>query len=156
MTHHNAIIRTSFASWGNSDISLSLIIRTAFMKLRILNPVFNLPDGVTDTVKEYMQKCVELTATEPKTDCAYYGWDVSKDGKLLYCREAYTSAEALVNHLNNAGPTVGEMIEKCGLSIKQFEVICNEEDLPTLEGPCGAFGAEYRINSMGFDNGYSG
>jgi hypothetical protein len=47
------------------------------------------------------------------------------------------------------------MIEKCGISIAQFEVICNEEDLPALEGPCGAFGATYRINAMGFDNGYT-
>lgn len=106
-------------------------------------------------VKDYMKKCVDLTATEPKSDCVYYGWDLSKDGKLMYCREAYSSTEALVNHLNNAGPLVGEMIEKCGISIAQFEVICNEEDLPALEGPCGAFGATYRINAMGFDNGYT-
>ena len=102
-----------------------------------------------------MKKLVDMTATEPKTDCVYYGWDLSEDGKTMYCREAYTSAEAVVNHLNNAGATVGEMIEKCGLELKQLEVICNQEDLPILKEPCAAFGATYRINSMGFDTGYS-
>ena len=69
-----------------------------------------------------------MTATEPKTDCVYYGWDLSEDGKTMYCREAYTSAEAVVNHLNNAGATVGEMIE-VWTELKQLEVICTRRTL---------------------------
>ena len=122
------------------------------MKLLFIMPTFGCPDGITPKLLDYMKQCVESTDKEPKTDCVFYGWDVSADGTKLYCREAYTSPEALINHLNTAGGLVGKMIEDCGLSLDKFEIVCQKKDYETLAEPCAAFGAVFRFNAMGFDN----
>lgn len=125
------------------------------MHLSLLNPVFNLPkDGVNEKVKSYMKRCIGVAAEEPKSDCVYYGWDVSEDGSKLFCREAYTSADALLRHLDGAGPIVDEMLKECGMSVAQFEVVCNKGDVDKLKGPCSVFDANYRVCYDGFDNGY--
>ena len=84
----------------------------------------------------------------------HYGWDVSEDGSKLFCREAYTSADALLRHLDGAGPIVDEMLKECGMSVAQFEVVCNKGDVDKLKGPCSVFDANYRVCYDGFDNGY--
>ena len=122
------------------------------MKLLFILPTFSCPDGITPKLLDYMTQCVESTEKEPKTDCVFYGWDVSEDGSKLYCREAYTSANALINHLNIAGGLVGKMIEDCNLSLDNFEIVCEKKDYDTLKEPCAAFGAKFRFNAMGFDN----
>jgi hypothetical protein len=54
------------------------------------------------------EKLIEMTKDEKGV--MYYGFDT--DGKVGVCREAYGSPEALVEHLNHVGGTLGTLSNK--------------------------------------------
>jgi hypothetical protein len=52
------------------------------------------------------EKLIEMTREE--AGVMYYGFDIA--GNVGVCREAYGSPEALMDHLNHVGSTLGKLL----------------------------------------------
>jgi len=70
-----------------------------------IHPYFKVQEGKMDEFKTILAECVALTSKEET--CLYYDFSIAED--LVFCREAYDDADALLRHLEN----VSAAIEKC-------------------------------------------
>merc|ERR1719421_2173120 len=72
-----------------------------------LHPYFKLKSGKTmEDVKPFVEAFYAKTAKEKK--CLFYGFSTTEDGQM-FCREGYTDAKGLFEHLENVGETFGNV-----------------------------------------------
>jgi len=102
-------------------------------------PTFKVNDLAA--VEKFTTEAVEKTKTEE--GLLYYGFTLDKKNNLLFCREAYKDADAVLAHLAN----VGEALNK-GLQDKIFDLLSisihgPSEQLDKLKEPTKAFGTTF-------------
>ena len=81
-----------------------------------LAPYFKISDENMETFKKLGGELIEKTKSEK--DCIYYSFTMS--GNEALCREGYTSAAAILNHLENVAALLGEVLQIA--EITRFEV----------------------------------
>lgn len=76
-------------------------------KVCSLAPYFKVSDENLDIFKKLAGDLIEKTKSE--ADCLYYSFTMS--GNEALCREGYTSAGAIMNHLENVAAILGQVLE---------------------------------------------
>ena len=71
-----------------------------------IHPYFKAHPGKLEAIKASLPGFIAKTATEQTN--LYYDFTLS--GDLLFCREAYVDAEALLAHLTHVGPLLAELL----------------------------------------------
>ncbi|MFT5396179.1 MAG: hypothetical protein ACI85N_001376 [Gammaproteobacteria bacterium] len=110
-----------------------------------LVPYFKVAEGKLDEFRGLCEQFMEITEkNEP--NCLYYGFSIKDD--VVYCREGYANAEAVLAHLDNAGALLGEALKIC--EIARLEVHGPEGELAKLRGPLADLNPEYYVLEYGF------
>ena len=94
-----------------------------------IHPYFKIHPGQIDAVKAVLRAFVAKTKTEP--GCCYYEFTI--DGDVVFCREAYADADAVLAHLATVGPELGEMLKIAALA--RLELHGPAAELDKLRGP---------------------
>ena len=113
-------------------------------KVVTLGPYFKVHEGRLPEFKKYCERFVEQTRT--KRDCLYYGYCF--DGDLAFCREGFTSAEAVLAHLKNVAPITEEALKIS--SIVRVEVCGPESELTKLRDPMARWKPQFFVLEFGF------
>jgi len=90
-----------------------------------------------DQFKDLCQRAVASVGAEPK--CLYYGF--SFHGDEVFCREAYDSADGVLEHLANIGPLLRDFMEIA--QITRLEIHGPEQELSRLKQPASALNPNY-------------
>src|SRR5262245_46223634 len=102
-----------------------------------IHPYFKVLDGKMDQFKDFCERFVSMTATEPK--CLYYGF--SFNGDQVHCREVYEDAEGLLAHLAHVGPLLQEALKIAKLT--RLEIHGVEGELAKLREPLSDLSPAY-------------
>ena len=94
-----------------------------------IHPYFKIHPGKLDAVKALLPAFIRKTATESGN--LYYGF--SLNGDELFCREAYVGADALLAHVENVGPELGQILTL--VDVIRVEVHGPAAELEKLRGP---------------------
>jgi quinol monooxygenase YgiN len=97
-----------------------------------IHPYFKVQPGKLSEVKAMLPTFVAKAAAEPGTLC----YDFTFNGEEMFCREAYSDAEAALAHVGNVGPALGELLKLATLA--RLEVHGPAAELEKLKGPMGA------------------
>jgi quinol monooxygenase YgiN len=97
-----------------------------------LVPYFNVNPNQLGAFKELCEQFIDKTKQEPK--CLYYGFSFSAD--QAHCREGYEDAAALLNHLDNVGALLDQLLEIS--TIVRLEVHGPQAELDKLREPLAA------------------
>lgn len=98
-----------------------------------LHPYFKAHPGKLDAIKASLPGFIAKTATEKKN--LYY--DFTLNGDILFCREAYVDAAAVLAHLTNVGPLLEELLKIVDLI--RLEIHGPAAELERLKAPFAAF-----------------
>jgi quinol monooxygenase YgiN len=97
--------------------------------------------GHTDRFAQLAAEALVTIRSEP--DTLQHDWFVSNDGARCVVRETYTSSEAFLAHLTNAGALLGRLIELGGgLELEVF----GEPSAPLREAIAGFQPRIYRYS----------
>src|SRR6516225_1266964 len=102
-----------------------------------VHPYWKVSEGKMDQFKGLCQRAVAAVGGEPK--CLYYGFTFN--GDEVFCREAYDSADGLLEHVAKIGPLLKDFMEIA--EITHVEVHGPEEELSKLKQPLSAFSPNY-------------
>jgi quinol monooxygenase YgiN len=108
-------------------------------------PYFLIGPENEEDVKVLLKDFVAKTQREePK--CMYYSF--TRNDKELHCREGYTDADGLLNHLEN----VGELLSKLQTlaSVTRFEVHGPSSELDKLKEPLKDMNPSFFVIECGF------
>ena len=108
-----------------------------------LHPYFKVRAGKLDTVRGLLTAFVERTRTEK--NCLYY--DFTLDGDTIYCREAYAGAESVIEHLDNVGALLDEMLKNSDLL--RLELHGPAAELDKLRPRCGPLNPSWFVFQCG-------
>jgi quinol monooxygenase YgiN len=101
-------------------------------------------DGKLDAFKALAAEAVRLVeANEPNMQG--YQWYFNADETECTVIEQYPSAEHILAHLGNVGPTLGQLLEVSDLGIDVYGTI--DDDARAALDPLGAV---YHSHAMGF------
>jgi quinol monooxygenase YgiN len=104
-----------------------------------IHPYFKVHPGKLEAVKAALPVFIDKTSTEPGN--LYYGFTLN--GDELFCREAYTDAEALLAHLDNVGPELKQMLTMADLD--RVELHGPADELEKLRQPLAALNPTWHI-----------
>lgn len=76
-------------------------------KVVTIHPYFRVRPGNLAKAKELLPTFIAQTSSEPGN--LYYHFTLN--GDVIFCREGYLGAEALLKHIENVGPTLQEMLK---------------------------------------------
>jgi hypothetical protein len=107
-------------------------------------PYFKINAGQLTTFKTICNRFVEQSAIE--ANCLYYGF--SFHGDVAHCREGFKDAEALLIHIENLKPIVGEMTKVAELI--KIEIHGIETELAKLREPLKGMKPDYFVLEYGF------
>jgi quinol monooxygenase YgiN len=113
-----------------------------------IQPYFEVKDGEMDDVRDYLERFVELTRSEPA--CLYYGFSIC--GIRVHCREGYTDAAGALAHLENVGPLLQEMLGTGKAELTDLQVHGPEQELAKMREPLAELGPSYWVLEYGFRN----
>ncbi|MEO6788061.1 MAG: hypothetical protein ABI318_18195 [Chthoniobacteraceae bacterium] len=108
-----------------------------------LHPYFKIKPGNLDTVRGLLPAFVARTQKEAK--CLYY--DFTLDGDTVFCREAYTGAEGVIEHLDNVGDLLDEMLRHADL--ERIELHGSAGELDKLRARCGPLNPKWFVYQCG-------
>jgi quinol monooxygenase YgiN len=103
------------------------------------HPYFKIHSGKVDDFKALCKRFIEKTRTE--TGCLYYGFTFS--GDIVYCREAYVDAAALLTHVDNVGALIQEALTIS--DVVRLEAHGPESELNQLREPLAALNPQYFV-----------
>jgi len=109
-----------------------------------LAPYFSVAPNHLEAFKALCEQLVEKTRDEPQ--CLFYGFSFSEN--QAYCREGYENAEALLNHLDNVGQLLEQLLQIS--TIERLEVHGAEAELAKLREPLADFKPEFFVLEYGF------
>ncbi|GAB5561688.1 MAG: hypothetical protein SynsKO_33350 [Synoicihabitans sp.] len=112
-----------------------------------IHPYFRLPGDKLADAHAFCERFVERTKSE--AGCLYYGFSFSEN--MMHCREAYADADGLLNHLQNVGPLIEEMLST-GVTIERLEVHGPAEEIEKLRGPMADLSPQFFVLEFGFRN----
>ena len=84
-----------------------------------IQPFFHLANGKEGVTEEVMAKFTSAGGSESAQ--VYYGWTYDADSKILFCREGYNDADAVLAHLANVGGFVAELLAIDGNELERIE-----------------------------------
>lgn len=102
-----------------------------------LVPYFEVQEGQLDAFKALGPQFVSRTRSEP--GCVHYAF--SFDGHTAHCREGYVDADALLAHLENVGPLLGEALKIA--RIVRLEVHAPAAEVARLREPMAALNPRF-------------
>ena len=108
-----------------------------------LHPYFQVHAGQLPAVKALLREFVAKTTTEP--GALYYEFTVN--GDEVYCREAYTGADAVLAHLTKVGAELDKMLALATLA--RLEVHGPAGELEKLKGPLGQLNPRWFVYECG-------
>lgn len=97
-----------------------------------LHPYFKVHSGQLASVRALLRVFVEKTQRETRN--LYYGFTIH--GDEVFCREAYTEAEGVLEHLGNIGPELDQMLKLAALT--RLEIHGPAAELAKLRAPLAA------------------
>ncbi len=109
-----------------------------------LHPYFKIHSGKIDAFKALCNRFLEKTKTEP--GCLYYSFTFDND--VVYCREGYVDADALLKHADN----VGELLQEAGTisDLARIEAHGPEAELKKLHERLAGLSPQYFVLYQGF------
>jgi len=102
-----------------------------------LHPYFKVQPGQLAAVQALLRVFVEKTQTETRN--LYYGFTIQ--GDEVFCREAYTGADGVLQHLANIGPELDQMLKLATLT--RLEIHGPAAELATLRAPLAALSPDW-------------
>src|SRR5438270_239598 len=102
-----------------------------------IHPYFKVHEGKMPQVKALCEQFVQKASTEP--GCLYYGFTF--DGNAVHCREGYRDADGLLEHLQNVGALLTELLKITDLT--RLEIHGVEAELAKLRGPLAEYKPQY-------------
>ncbi len=109
-----------------------------------LVPYFTVQDGKMDEFKALGEQMVERTKSE--SGVAFYGFSFS--GQRAHCREGYTSAEAVLAHLENVDALLKQALAIASLDL--LEVHAPASEVAKLEEPLSGLNPTFFTLENGF------
>ena len=94
-----------------------------------LHPYFKAKPGNMGEIRKLLPAFISSTASEAAN--LYY--DFTINGDEIFCREAYTDADGILNHLTNVGKLLDQMLTLADLT--RLEVHGPAAELEKLRGP---------------------
>lgn len=94
-----------------------------------LHPYFKVHSGKVEEVRARLPAFMKKTATETKN--LFY--EFSMNGDELFCREGYTDADGVLEHLDNVGALLAEILTMADLT--RVELHGPATELKKLERP---------------------
>jgi quinol monooxygenase YgiN len=111
-------------------------------------PTFKVSDW--DKVNPILDELVE--ATKKETGVIYYGFVVNKETNTVVCREAYIDGDALNQHMENAGPLLGKLLDGPA-ELVSAHVQGPEDELTKVKPGMDPLGTTYSyVDPSGFTN----
>lgn len=107
-------------------------------------PYFKIHEGQLAAFKTICEQFVQRSATEP--GCLYYGF--SFNGDIAHCREGFKDAQALLAHIENLTPIIGQMGTVSDLI--KIEIHGIETELAQLREPLSNMNPDYFVLEYGF------
>jgi len=114
-----------------------------------INPYFTIPEGKMEECKGFLARFCELVKTNEEK-CLFFNFTLK--GNEMCCREAYTDAEAVLAHLENCGPALGEMLESDTAELLRIEVHGPADELEKLKEAFTPFNPDYYVSECGIGN----
>lgn len=108
-----------------------------------LHPYFKIRDGQRAAVQALLREFVARTATEDQV--LYY--EFTFNGDVVYCREAYTGAAAVLAHVANVGAQLDRMLTLADLV--RLEVHGPAAELELLKEPMGKLNPSWFVYECG-------
>jgi quinol monooxygenase YgiN len=108
-----------------------------------LHPYFKIKPGKLDIVRSLLPAFVSRTQKEPKCLC----YDFTLQGDILFCREAYVGAEGVIEHLDNVGSLLEEMLKHA--DIERLELHGPSGELDKLRERCGPLNPKWFVLQCG-------
>lgn len=108
-----------------------------------IHPYFKVHPGKLETFKAAFPAFVEKTSTEK--GCLYYGF--TSNGNIVHCREAYASAEGLLEHLANVTELLDEALKISDLH--RLEIHGPAAELEKLKEPLGGLDPDWFVYELG-------
>lgn len=71
---------------------------------------FNIHEGKTEEFKKIISRCIEITKANDK-NTLQYDWFFNHDETKCVVREIFKNSEAAVEHLDNLGDLIDELLE---------------------------------------------
>lgn len=110
-----------------------------------IHPYFKTHPGKEAQAEAMMDKFVAKTRGEPK--CLFYEFTVL--GDTVFCREGYAGAAGVLEHLDNVGEILGEMLLIADLTRLEFHGPAAEID--QLREPLGHLDAAFFVRRCGVE-----
>jgi hypothetical protein len=112
-----------------------------------INPYFRIPEGQMEATKGFLAQFCELVSSNEE-GCLFYNFTFK--GDEMCCREAYKDAAAVLAHLENCGPALGEFL---GIAeLLRIEVHGPSAELDKLKEPFADFNPDYYVSECGIGN----
>ena len=110
------------------------------------HPYFRLNAEEFQTFLSLEKQFIETTEHEP--DVMYYGFSTQQDGDItvVFCREAYPNAEALMAHIGNVLHLLQQL-----KPLEKIEIHGNATEIDKLREFCKPFNAQFFILRSGFN-----
>jgi hypothetical protein len=108
-----------------------------------LHPYFKVHAGKMDAVRALLPAFVAKTQTEK--NCLWY--DFTLDGDTVHCREAYVGAGGVIEHLDNVGELLDEMLKNSDLV--RLELHGPAAELDKLRPRCGPLNPAWFVLQCG-------
>ena len=112
-------------------------------KVVSIHPYFRVKPGKMEEVKNFLKRMVSLATTEPGN--LYYDFTIK--GDVVFCREAYAGAEAVLKHVEGIGPVLAEYLKVA--DVLRVEVHGGAEELEKLKGPLAGLNPEWFVFECG-------
>jgi hypothetical protein len=110
-----------------------------------IHPYFKSHPGKGEQVECLLKKFVEQTRGEPL--CLFYEFTTLDD--QVFCREGYAGAAGVLQHLENVGAILGEMLTIADLTRLEFHGPAEEID--QLRGPLGHLNPAWFVLQCGVE-----
>lgn len=103
------------------------------------HPYFKIHHGKIPAFKELCRRFVDKTRHE--AGCLYYGFTF--DGDVVYCREGYLDAAALLEHVDNVGALIQEALTIS--DVVRLEAHGPEDELNKLREPLAGLNPQFFV-----------
>lgn len=110
-----------------------------------IHPYFKVNEGQLGAFLSKLPEFSEITSGE--AGCLYYNFTVN--GDVVFCREAYENAEAVLKHLANVGEPLGKALALA--EVIRIEVHGPADELEKLKEPMASLNPEWFVFETGID-----
>jgi hypothetical protein len=104
-----------------------------------VHPHFKIEDGKLAEFRALTETISQKVSSETK--CLYYNFTFN--GDIAFCREAYDSAEGVLEHLDNVGSLLEKMLGISGLTAFEIHGPCSE--INKLREPLSSMNPEFFV-----------